>query len=460
MITSFLAKRFLKSFEKYSKAKTLTDEQINNFCQDVKDYLFEASIDPKLIDFYINEINFKIKSANLDNKISDNLIKICKDELIKILGKEKLELIKNPKLNVYMLVGIQGSGKTTTIAKIAKFLKTKNSENEKILLVSADVYRPAAYQQLKILAENNQLQIFQSNEKLPLKIIQDAHKYAQKNDYNFLIIDSAGRLDIDDQLMNELINIKENVNIDETLLVVDAMSGRTVIETASIFQKKVKITGLIITKFDGTAQAGAALSINFLNKIPIKFLGTGEKIDDFEIFYPERIASRMLGQGDLETIADKIKTNKLDSDKDINEAFSSGKFDLNTMLIFLKKSKKLGPLSKVIELIPWVSSKIKSSQITGSEEKLKIYEVLINSMHKKERKEPNLVRYPTRKIRILKGAGGGKESTKKEKEFNQLLEIMFNNLLNDYQRISKMMKHIIENKESLKNNPIFSKFFN
>jgi signal recognition particle subunit SRP54 len=301
---------------------------------------------------------------------SNVLLTIIKEELISILGKKTASININQKVTKIMMVGLQGSGKTTTCAKIANYYKTKF--NKKPLLVGVDIYRPAAIEQLRDLASQIDVDFFEKGTQDPVKTVQQANEFAEKNDNDFIIYDTAGRLQTNEELMQELKNIRNKVSPNEILLVVDAMSGQDILNVAKEFNDVLTLSGFIITKLDGDARAGAALSIISLLDLPVKFTGTGEKVGSLDIFHPERIADRILGLGDIMTLAEKA--NEVVDQNKIKKTFTrmlSGKMDLEDSLTLMQQMSKLGSMGSILKMIPNMPS-INDSQIGDAEEKKKI----------------------------------------------------------------------------------------
>ena len=330
------------------------------------------------------------------------VVKIVKDELVDLFGKETIPLTFNTnRPTVILMVGLNGSGKTTTSGKLAKLLK-KQGKNP--LLVAADIYRPAAVEQLKTLAKQIGVECFHIPNESAENIALKAFNYAKENNFNVVIIDTAGRLQIDEKLMQELVNITKLVDVTETLLVIDAMSGQDSVNVANAFHEKIKISGLIMSKLDSDARGGAALSIKYLTGIPIKYSTNGEKLDDIEIFHPDRMADRIIGMGDILTLveqaSDKIdeKTAKKTVDK-----MMEGKFDLEDMLLQMEQMKKLGSISKILKFIPGMP-KISAEDTQKAEKDLKRTKAVIQSMTLEERKNPSILK-ASRKIRIANGCG-------------------------------------------------------
>ena len=335
------------------------------------------------------------------------VIKIVNEEMVKLMGSETTEIAFRPgkELTVIMMVGLQGAGKTTTTAKIAGKLKTKG---KKTLLAACDVYRPAAIEQLQINGEKQGVEVFSmGNKNKPADIAKAAVEHAKKEDCNVLIIDTAGRLHVDEEMMDELVEIKEAVDVFQTILVVDAMTGQDAVNVASTFNDKIGIDGVVLTKLDGDTRGGAALSIRAVTGKPILYAGMGEKLSDLEQFYPDRMASRILGMGDVLSLIDKAQASiDIDEEKsrDMAGRMKKGKFDFEDYLESMKQMRNMGGLSSILGMLPGMG--IKASDLEGAidETQMKRTEAIVLSMTKEERRNPKILT-PQRKHRIAKGAG-------------------------------------------------------
>ncbi|WP_338973682.1 signal recognition particle protein [Spiroplasma endosymbiont of Tricholauxania praeusta] len=424
-----MSKKVQKTLEKNLSKKTLTMENMEATIKEFRLILLEADVNFRVVKTLTNEIINKAKGEfikeGLDQK--EMLIKIIHDELTKIMGTKNVELDLSTNPTVIMIVGLQGSGKTTTISKLAKLLTDKYQK--KCLLVAGDIYRPAAVEQLKVLGKQLNIEVFSQKNETPTNIVKNAQIYANKNKFDVILIDTAGRLHIDEKLMQELAEIRKITSPKEVLLVCDGMAGQDIINVAIEFNNTIPITGSIITKLDGTAKGGSALSISYLTKIPVKFLGMGEKITDLEVFYPERMAERILGMGDLTTLMEKAES--IVSTRDVEETMNRmmlGQFDLNDLVNQMKQIQKMGKLGSLVKMIPGMSAKISDAKISDAETDLKIAEYIIASTTAQEREKPQILRYPTRKARVLKGSG------RSEKELNKVL--------NQFEKTKKVMDQI------------------
>ena len=395
--------RIVKTIKGESK---LTEKNMEAMLKEVRIALLEADVSYKVVKVFVSNVKEKALGQQVYTKLnpSEMVIKIVKDELVELLGSDRSELAYNKnKPTIIMLVGLQGSGKTTTAAKLANLMK--NKLKKKVLLAACDVYRPAAIDQLAQLASELKVDLVNMGDKVnPVDIALKAKEKAYNDHYDVLIIDTAGRLQIDEPLMEELKNIKEKVKPDEILLLTDALAGQDTVNVAKTFNDTLGLTGDIMSKMDGDSRGGAALSISYVTGVPIKFIGTGEKITDLDIFYPERMAERILGMGDVLSLIDKVQENidEKEAKKAVNKMMG-GKFTLDDMLDQMKQVKKLGSLKSLMKLIPG-APKISDEQFKLVEDEMKNFEVIINSMTKEERENPEILKN-SRKCRIAKGSG-------------------------------------------------------
>ena len=350
-------------------------------------------------------------------------VKIVKDELVDLLGGESAPLYVKGNPSILMLVGLQGSGKTTTIAKMANYLRKK--EHKKPLMVACDIYRPAAIDQLKQLGKELNIDVYDEGKNDPVKIVNNALEYAKEKKLDYIIIDTAGRLQIDEELMNELKDLEENIKINETILVIDSMMGQDAINVINGFNEQLKLTGVILTKLDGDTRGGVALSVRHLTNVPIKFIGISEKLDGIDKFDPERMAGRILGMGDVISLVEKA-TEAIDEKEAEKTAkkMQQGKFDLEDFLSAMKQMRKLGPLENLIKLIPG-ARKAGLDKIKVDPKQIARVEAIVFSMTIKERRNPNIIK-ASRKTRIAKGSGTSVQ------EVNRLLE--------QFEQMKKMMK--------------------
>ena len=405
-----LTDKLTKVFKNLRSKGRLTEEDVKLALKEVKLALLEADVNYKVVKNFIKSVEERAVGSEVLEGLNPGqaVVKIVNEELTNVLGSETVELKFEPgqATTVIMLCGLNGAGKTTTAAKLAgQFIK----KGKKPLLVALDVYRPAAIKQLQVNGEKQGVDVFSMGDNVnPVEIAKKSLEYAAKNNENVVIFDTAGRLQIDEELMQELINIKENVTVHKTLLVVDAMIGQDSVNVAKDFNEKVGIDGLILSKMDGDTRGGAALSIKAVTGVPILYVGMGEKLSDLEQFYPDRMANRILGMGDVLTLIDKVmaETDEIDKDKekDMRDRLKKGKFDFNDYLESMNQMKKMGGLSSMLGLMPNMG--ISKDDLEGAvdEKQLKQVEAIVLSMTKKERSNPKLLN-PQRKHRIAKGAG-------------------------------------------------------
>lgn len=421
-----LSDRFSGIIKKLKGQSRLTEKNMEEMIQEVRVALFEADVNYKVVKKFVDNIKEKAIGQKVFNELnpSQMVVKIVHDELKDLLGSDDSELhFQANRPTVMMLVGLQGTGKTTSAGKLAYLFK--NKLKKKVLLAAADVYRPAAIDQLDQIAKQVGVDIVNLGNKInPVEIAKTARKKAFDDHYDVLIIDTAGRLTIDEPLMLELNHIKEEVKPDEVLLLVDAMSGQDAVNTALSFDQKLKITGAIMSKLDSDARGGAALSIRHLTGIPIKFAGIGEKLDQLDQFHPDRMADRILGMGDIVSLVEKVQ-DKIDEKeaKAAAQKMMDGHFDLDDMLNQLKQVQKLGSLGSLMKMIPGMP-KIDQSQLSAAEKEMKTLEVIIHSMTKEERQNPDILKH-SRKQRIAKGSGKtAADINRVIKKYEQMREMM------------------------------------
>ena len=405
----------------------LTEQNMEEMIKEIRISLLEADVNYKVVKEFTNNVKEKAIGQNVLSTLSPGqmILKIIKEELVKLLGEENDSLNING-LTCVMMVGLQGSGKTTTSAKIANLLRKK--QNKKPLLVGLDVYRPAAIDQLITLGKSINIDVFYDKDsKDVVNIASRALAYARENGHDLVIYDTAGRLHIDEELMQELKDVSTTIKPKEVLLVVDAMSGQDSVNVAKEFNDKLRITGLVMSKLDGDARGGAALSIKHLTGIPIKFSGIGEKIDDIEIFYPERMAERILGMGDVLTLIEKAEEaiDEKEAKKTVNKMMN-GTFTLDDMLVQMEQINKLGSMKGIMRFIPGMP-KISDEQMEQANAQLKKTKAVISSMTKEERIHPEILK-ANRKIRIAKGSG------------TQASDV--NRVLNQHEKMKEMMKQM------------------
>jgi len=430
-----LSEKLGSIFKKLRGQARLTEANMDEMLKEIRVALLDADVNYKVVKEFINQIKEKAIGQDVLSKLnpSQMLVSIVHDELEKLLGSEDSEIhYPSSRPTVIMLVGLQGSGKTTTAGKLGYLMK--NKLHKKVLFAACDVYRPAAIDQLVQIAKDIDVPVINMGTNVdPVEIALKAQKEAFDNHYDVLIIDTAGRLQIDEQLMDELNNIKDKVNPDEILLLVDAMAGQDAVNVANTFNEKLALTGIVMSKLDGDARGGAALSIKHMTGVPIKFAGVGEKITDLDIFHPDRMADRILGMGDVMTLVEKAK-DELDEKEARRMAnkMMNGQFTLDDMLSQMKQIKKLGSLGGLIKLIPGMP-KITPEQTAAAEKEMKNTEVIINSMTFEERNNPDILKY-SRKQRIANGSG------------KTLADL--NRVLKKYEQMKEMMKKMEQYKKT------------
>lgn len=384
----------------------LTEADVKASLKEVKLALLEADVSFKVVKQFIRNVTDKAIGQDVMNSLTPGqmVIKIVNDELVSLMGSETTEIALKPsnEITVIMMVGLQGAGKTTTTAKIAGKLKKKGMTP---LLAACDVYRPAAVEQLKINGEKQGVEVFSmGTSHSPVDIAKAAILHAEKNHNNVVILDTAGRLHVDDDMMDELVAIKENVDVHQTILVVDAMTGQDAVNVASMFNEKINIDGVILTKLDGDTRGGAALSIRAVTGKPILYIGMGEKLEDLEQFYPDRMASRILGMGDVLTLIEKAQ-NTIDEEKakEMESRIMKAEFSFDDYLSYMEQVKNMGGLSSILSMMPGIGTQIREDQLPDEKQMAGI-EAIIHSMTPQERANPAILN-PSRKNRIAKGAG-------------------------------------------------------
>ena len=386
--------------------------------------LLEADVNYKVVKEFTNTVKEKALGEEVASSINpgDLFVKIVKDELTELLGGEQADICLKGNPAVLMLVGLQGSGKTTTIGKLANFLRKKHAK--KPLLVACDVYRPAAIDQLKQIGKQLNIEVYDEGNGNPVEISKNAISYAKENNYDYVLIDTAGRLHIDEDLMDELENIRNEVNPDEVLLVIDAMMGQDAINVITGFNDKLPLTGVVLTKLDGDTRGGVALSVRHLTHVPIKFIGVSEKLDGLDSFDPERMAGRILGMGDIVSLVEKA-TEAIDEKEAEKTAkrMQQGKFDLEDFLSTMKQMKKLGPLENLLKLLPG-AKKMGLTDIKIDPKQIAHIEAIVLSMTPKERRNPDIIK-ASRKTRIASGSGTSvQEVNKLLQQFDQMKKMM------------------------------------
>ena len=405
----------------------ITEDNIGDAIREIRMALLEADVNYEVVKEFVRNVKEKAIGMEVSKSLKPDevFIKLVKDELVTLLGTDYVPLETTKKPTIVMMVGLQGSGKTTTVGKLSNMLRKKYKKNP--LLVACDVYRPAAIDQLETIGKELNIKVFSEGNINPLDIVKDALEYAKENNHDYIIIDTAGRLHIDEKLMDELVKINEFAKPDEVLLVIDAMMGQDAINVIKGFNDKLPLTGAILTKMDGNTKGGVALSVRHLTNIPIKFLGTSEKMDGLSEFYPERMAERILDMGDVLSIAEKVN-DVIDEEeaKDLAKKIGKGKYDLEDFLTNLKQIKKLGPLENMLKLIPG-ARKMGLNNINVDPKDFAHIEAIILSMTPYERRHPEVLKN-SRKLRISKGSGRSVEE--------------INRLLKQFEQMKVMMKQM------------------
>ena len=422
-----LGDRLQNAIHKIKGYGKITEDNISEMMREIRLALLEADVNYTVVKEFTNTVKEKALGEEVASSINpgDLFVKIVKDELTLLLGGEAAPLNMNGNPAILMLVGLQGSGKTTTIGKLANFLRKKHAK--KPLLVACDVYRPAAIDQLITLGKQLNIEVYEEGKKDPVSIAKNAINYAKENKYDYVLIDTAGRLHIDEELMKELQNITEEVKPQETLLVIDSMMGQDAINVITGFNDQLKLTGVILTKLDGDTRGGVALSVRHLTNVPIKFIGVSEKLDGLDSFDPERMAGRILGMGDIISLVEKA-TESIDEKEAEKTAkrMQEGKFDLEDFLSTMKQMKKLGPLENLLKLIPG-AKKMGLNNVQIDPKQMARIEAIVLSMTPKERRNPDIIK-ASRKTRIASGSGTSVQEV--------------NKLLTQFEQMKKMMKQM------------------
>ena len=403
----------------------LTEADVKAALKEVKMALLEADVSFRVVKQFISAVQERAVGQDVMNSLTPGqmVIKIVNEELVKLMGSETTEIHLKPanEITIIMMAGLQGAGKTTTTAKIAGKLKAKG---RKPLLAACDVYRPAAIKQLQINGEKQGVPVFSMGENhKPADIAKAAVEHASKNDQNVVILDTAGRLHIDEDMMNELVEIKEAVEVHQTILVVDAMTGQDAVNVAGMFNDKIGIDGVILTKLDGDTRGGAALSIRSVTGKPILYIGMGEKLSDLEQFYPDRMASRILGMGDILSLIEKAESQVVEEKaKELSQKLRKAEFDYNDFLDQMNQIKKMGGMSSIMNMMPGMGQ---MKDVEVDEKAMDRVEAIILSMTDKERTNPDLMKNASRKQRVARGAGVDiSEVNRIVKQFDQMKKMM------------------------------------
>ena len=405
----------------------ITEDNINDAVREIRMALLEADVNYEVVKEFVSNIKEKALGMEVSKSVKPDelFIKLVKDELVSLLGGDAVPLVTKGNPAIIMMVGLQGSGKTTTAGKIAAYVRKREKKNP--LLVACDIYRPAAIEQLKTIGKSLNIPVYEEGEKNPVEIINHALEYAKENKNDFVIIDTAGRLQIDEKLMDELVDISNNFKLDETLLVIDAMMGQDAINVINGFNSKLKLTGAILTKLDGNTKGGVALSVRHLTNVPIKFVGDSEKMDGLTEFDPNRMADRILDMGDILSIAQKVEDSiDMDEATDLARKMQKGNYDLEDFLTNLKQIRKLGPLENILKMLPGARN-AGLSNINIDPKDMAHIEAIVLSMTPYERRHPEVLK-ATRKKRIAAGSGRSVEEV--------------NRLLTQFEQMKKMMKEL------------------
>ncbi|MFY4495798.1 signal recognition particle protein [Limosilactobacillus mucosae] len=422
-----LTDRLQKAMEKLRRKPKVTEADLRETMREIRLALLEADVNFAVVKDFVKTVREKAAGAEVLKGLNpaQQIVKIVNEELTKLMGEEAVPLNKAPHIpTVIMMVGLQGAGKTTTAGKLA--LRLKNEENARPMFIAADVYRPAAITQLQQVADQIGVPVFEEGtEKDPVDIVRDGMEQAKQNHNDYVIIDTAGRLQIDEQLMDELVNIKNLTQPNEILLVVDAMTGQNAVKTAQGFNDKLDITGVVLTKLDGDTRGGAAMSIRAVTGKPIKFVGEGEKMEDLDVFHPDRMASRILGMGDMMTLIEKAQKN-FDEEKaqETMDKMRANEFDFNDFLEQMDQVTKMGPLENILKMMPGMANNPALKNINIDPKQFAHIKAIILSMTPEERENPDLMN-PSRRRRLAAGSGRPiVEVNRMIKQFNQMRKMM------------------------------------
>ncbi|MBQ9425326.1 MAG: signal recognition particle protein [Erysipelotrichaceae bacterium] len=424
-----LQEKLTKTLRNVQGKGKLSERNMEETLKEIRIALLESDVNYKVVKDFLEKVRQESIGQDVLNAVEPGqlLVKIVHDEIISLLGDESAELnFKENDLTSIMIVGLQGTGKTTQAAKLANFLKKKG---RKPIMIAADIIRPAAIEQLETLGKQIDVEVFSMGVDVPvLKQVEEGIRYGKEKGYDTALIDTAGRLQIDEELMNELKQIKDLIHPDEILLTVDAMTGQDIVNVANAFHELLDVTGLILTKFDGDSKGGAALSVKAVTGVPIKFTGTGEKISDLEMFYPDRLAQRILGMGDVVSFVEKAQE-EMDMKKAEETAgrLMDGKFTMDDLLNSIEQSRKLGPLSSIMRMMPGMSEMANAINDSDADNELRKIKAIIQSMTPAEREDPSIMR-SSHKRRIAKGSGTRVEDV--------------NKLCNQYDKMKKLFKNM------------------
>ena len=430
----YMGDRLTNAIKNIKGMGRITEDNINDAMREIRLALLEADVNYTVVKEFINNVKEKALGMEVDKSLKPDevFIKIVKDELVELLGGEAVPLVVDKNPTILMLVGLQGSGKTTTSGKLANYLRKRHAK--KPLLVACDIYRPAAIDQLKTVGKELNIPVFSEGQIEVTKIVRDALEYAKENKNDYIIIDTAGRLHIDEPLMEELKGVEELAKPDEVTLVIDAMMGQDAINVINGFNNALHLTGCILTKLDGNTKGGVALSVRHLTNVPIKFVGDSEKLDGLSEFHPERMAERILDMGDILSIAEKVES-VVSEEEAMEQAkkLKKGNYDLEDFLMNLKQMKKLGPLEKLLGMLPQ-ARQMGLNNVNIDPKDIAHVEAIVLSMTKEERRNPEILK-ASRKQRIAKGSGRSVEEV--------------NRLLKQFDMMKQMMKQFSNGKMKL-----------
>ena len=430
----YMGDRLTNAIKNIKGMGRISEDNINEAMREIRLALLEADVNYTVVKEFINNVKEKALGMEVDKSLKPDevFIKIVKDELVELLGGEAVPLVVDKSPTILMLVGLQGSGKTTTSGKLANYLRKRHAKNP--LLVACDIYRPAAIDQLKTVGKELNIPVFSEGQIEVTKIVSDALEYAKENKNDYIIIDTAGRLHIDEPLMEELKGVEELAKPDEVILVIDAMMGQDAINVINGFNNALHLTGCILTKLDGNTKGGVALSVRHLTNVPIKFVGDSEKLDGLSEFHPERMAERILDMGDILSIAEKVES-VVSEDEAMEQAkkLKKGNYDLEDFLMNLKQMKKLGPLEKLLGMLPQ-ARQMGLNNVNIDPKDIAHVEAIVLSMTKEERRNPEILK-ASRKQRIAKGSGRSVEEV--------------NRLLKQFDMMKQMMKQFSNGKMKL-----------
>lgn len=424
-----LQEKLTKTFRNIQGKGKLSEKNMEDTLKEIRVALLESDVNYGVVKEFLEKVRQESIGQDVLNSVEPGqlLVKIVNDEIVKLLGDEDPSLLFNPNgLTTFMVVGLQGTGKTTQVAKIANQLK---KQGKKVLMIAADTIRPAAIEQLQTLGKQIDVEVY--SEGVGVKVLTQVNngiEYAKKNGFNVAIIDTAGRLQIDEELMNELKEIKDSVHPHEILLTVDSLTGQDIVNVANTFNELLSITGLIVTKFDGDSKGGAVLSVKAVTGVPIKFTGVGEKINDIEAFHPDRLAQRILGMGDIVSFVEKAQE-EMDMKRAEESAarMMAGKFSMDDLLFSIEQSSKMGPLSSIMKMMPGMADMANQINDADADKQIKRTKAIIQSMTKEERNDPSIMR-GSHKRRVAKGSGTSVDEV--------------NKLINQYDKMKKLFKNL------------------